>query len=87
MALTSLPEKPSRGGDWEAFGDSLHANVGELITTVPGLVEATGDGTVLSTTSTTARPTNDPSVVVHWHTPAPPTSLMLAPDIWVPRGI
>lgn len=39
---------------------------------------------VMATSSTTARPTADPQVVVAWHTPTPPVSLMLARDYWVP---
>lgn len=42
---------------------------------------------VVTTTSTSARPTNDPAVIVAWHTTAPPTTLMLPGDYWVPTGI
>lgn len=42
---------------------------------------------VVTTTSTSARPTSDPSVIVAWHTAAPPTTLMLARDYWVPTGL
>ena len=42
---------------------------------------------VIATTSAEARPTNDPAVIVAWHTTAPPTTLMLPGDYWVPTGI
>lgn len=85
--MQPLPAKPSRGGDWETFGDALHANVSELVTAWPAVQAASGDASVLSTTSTRERPTNDPNVVVIWHTPTPPTDLMLARDIWEPTGL
>ena len=43
--------------------------------------------TVISTTSTTDRPSNSQSVIVAWHTAEPPTALMLPSDYWVPTGI
>ena len=43
--------------------------------------------TVISTTSTTTSPTSDTAVIVAWHTPTPPTTLMLPSDYWVPTGI
>lgn len=43
--------------------------------------------TVISTTSTTDRPSNSQSVIVAWHTTEPPTNLMLPGDYWVPTGI
>ena len=42
---------------------------------------------VIATTSAAARPTNDPSVIVAWHTAEPPTTLMFPGDYWVPTGI
>ena len=42
---------------------------------------------VIATTSAAARPTNDPAVIVAWHTAAPPTTLMLTGDYWVPTGL
>lgn len=42
---------------------------------------------VIATTSAAARPTNDPAVIVAWHTTAPPAALMLPGDYWVPTGI
>ena len=65
----------------------LHANVSELVTAWPAVQAASGDASVFSTTSTRERPTNDPNVVVIWHTPTPPTDLMLARDIWEPTGL
>lgn len=42
---------------------------------------------VVTTTSAATRPTSDPAVIVAWHTAAPPTTLMLPGDYWVPTGI
>ena len=42
---------------------------------------------VVTTTSAATRPTSDPAVIVAWHTAAPPTTLMLPSDYWVPTGI
>ena len=42
---------------------------------------------VIATTSAAARPTSDPAVIVAWHTAAPPTTLMLTGDYWVPTGL
>ena len=42
---------------------------------------------VVTTTSAATRPTSDPAVIVAWHTTAPPTTLMLPGDYWVPTGI
>ena len=41
---------------------------------------------VLSTSSTTTRPTSDPAVRVIWYTPTPPVAAMLAGDVWEPTA-
>ena len=50
------------------------------------LVGAPPVATVVATTSTTARPTPDPSVRVIFYTPAPPVAVMLAGDVWEPTA-
>ena len=41
-------------------------------------------GSVISTTSLSARPTSRTDIRVHWHTPEPPTAVMAAGDVWIP---
>lgn len=86
MAYQPMPQKPAQGADWSAMGGALVDNVTQLVTdaqaTVP--VDRLPAGSVVSTTSTTTRPTNRADIRVHWHTPEPPTAVMLPVDSWIP---
>ena len=41
-------------------------------------------GSVMSTTSMSVRPTARTDIRVHWHTPEPPTAVMVTGDTWIP---
>ena len=41
-------------------------------------------GSVMSTTSVSVRPTARTDIRVHWHTPEPPTAVMVTGDTWIP---
>ena len=41
-------------------------------------------GSVMSTTSLSVRPTARTDIRVHWHTPEPPTAVMVTGDTWIP---
>ena len=41
-------------------------------------------GGILTTRSTTARPSADPNTTVVFYTPTPPVSIMLPGDVWQP---
>lgn len=77
MTFPLIPSQPARGGDWLALGNALHATAVETQRRLGG---------VIHTNSTVSRPTDDPSIVVVFHTAAPPTTLMISNDKWEPTG-
>ena len=81
-----MPAKPAQGADWSAMGDALVDNVTQLVTDASAAVTADRlpAGSVMSTTSMSVRPTARTDIRVHWHTPEPPTAVMVTGDTWIP---
>lgn len=79
MPYTPMPPTPGQGQPWLEWGQALDQNIRQAVTDL-----TTGAG-VIHTTSTTTRPTSDPDIIVIWHTPTPPETVMLPGDVWEPR--
>ena len=73
-------------GLWPYLGTAFKLLDADLRSVEESSGGGTGSSTVINTTSTTTRPTSETSIVVVWHTPEPPTSLMVGNDCWVPTG-
>ena len=86
MAYQPIPAKPAQGQDWSAMGNTLVDNVTQLVTDASSVVpvERLPAGSVISTTSLSVRPTSRTDIRVHWHTPEPPTVVMVPGDTWIP---
>ena len=86
MAYQPMPAKPAQGADWSAMGNALVDNVTQLDTdaSAPVTVDRLPAGSVMSTASMSVRPTARTDIRVHWHTPEPPTAVMVAGDTWIP---
>ena len=86
MAYQPMPAKPAQGADWSAMGNALVDNVTQLVTdaSAPVTVDRLPAGSVMSTASMSVRPTARTDIRVHWHTPEPPTAVMVAGDVWIP---
>ena len=86
MAYQPMPAKPAQGQDWSAMGNALVDNVTQLVTDAsdPVTVDRLPAGSVMSTASMSVRPTARTDIRVHWHTPEPPTAVMVAGDTWIP---
>ena len=68
------------------MGNALVDNVTQLVTdaSAPVTVDRLPAGSVMSTTSMSVRPTARTDIRVHWHTPEPPTAVMVTGDTWIP---
>ena len=86
MAYQPMPAKPAQGQDWSAMGSALVDNVTQLVTDASAAVtvDRLPAGSVMSTTSMSVRPTARTDIRVHWHTPEPPTAVMVTGDVWIP---
>ena len=86
MAYQPMPAKPAQGQDWSAMGNALVDNVTQLVTDASAAVtvDSLPAGSVTSTTSMSVRPTARTDIRVHWHTPEPPTAVMVTGDVWIP---
>ena len=86
MAYQPMPAKPAQGQDWSAMGNALVDNVTQLVALASAAVTAgrLPAGSVMSTTSMSVRPTARTDIRVHWHTPEPPTAVMVTGDTWIP---
>ena len=86
MAYQPMPAKPAQGQDWSAMGNALVDNVTQLVTdaSAPVTVDRPPAGSVMSTASMSVRPTARTDIRVHWHTPEPPTAVMVTGDTWIP---
>ena len=86
MAYQPMPAKPAQGADWSAMGNALVDNVTQLVPDASAAVtvDRLPAGSVMSTTSMSVRPTARTDIRVHWHTPEPPTAVMVAGDVWIP---
>lgn len=86
MAYQPMPAKPAQGQDWSAMGNALVDNVTQLVTdaSAPVTVDRLPAGSVMSTASMSVRPTARTDIRVHWHTPEPPTAVMVTGDVWIP---
>ena len=86
MAYQPMPAKPAQGADWSAMGNALVDNVTQLVTDASAAVtvDRLPAGSVMSTTSLSVRPTARTDICVHWHTPEPPTAVMVTGDTWIP---
>ena len=84
MAYQPMPAKPAQGQDWSAMGNALVDNVTQLVTDASAAVtvDRLPAGSVMSTMS--VRPTARTDIRVHWHTPEPPTAVMVTGDTWIP---
>lgn len=69
-----------------AMRNALVDNVTQLVTdaSAPVTVDRLPAGSVMSTTSMSVRPTARTDIRVHWHTPEPPTAVMVTGDVWIP---
>ena len=69
-----------------AMRNALVDNVTQLVTdaSAPVTVDRLPAGSVMSTTSMSVRPTARTDIRVHWHTPEPPTAVMVTGDTWIP---
>ena len=69
-----------------AMRNALVDNVTQLVTdaSAAGTVDRLPAGSVMSTTSMSVRPTARTDIRVHWHTPEPPTAVMVTGDTWIP---
>ena len=68
------------------LGKQMKAAISANRDGVTDTVRAAMGGGVLTTGSTTTRPTTDPNVRVVFYTPSPPTAVMLAGDVWEPTA-
>lgn len=86
MAYQPMPAKPAQGQDWSAMGNALVDNVTQLVTdaSAPVTVDRLPAGSVMFTASMSVRPTARTDIRVHWHTPEPPTAVMVTGDVWIP---
>ena len=86
MAYQPMPAKPAQGQDWSAMGNALVDNVTQLVTDASAAVtvDRLPAGSVMSTASMSVRPTARTDIRVHWHTPEPPTAVMVTGDTWNP---
>ena len=86
MAYQPMPAKPAQGADWSAMGNALVDNVTQLVTDASAAVtvDRLPAGSVMSTASMSVRPTARTDIRVYWHTPEPPTAVMVTGDVWVP---
>ena len=86
MSIVPMPAKPAAGQAWSAMGDALVDNVTQLVTdaSAPVTVDRLPAGSVMSTASMSVRPTARTDIRVHWHTPEPPTAVMVTGDTWIP---
>ena len=86
MAYQPMPAKPAHGQDWSAMGNALVDNVTQLVTDASAAVtvDRLPAGSVMSTASMSVRPTARTDIRVHWHTPEPPTAVMVTGDTWIP---
>lgn len=86
MAYQPMPAKPAQGQDWSAMGNALVDNVTQLVTDASAAVtvDRLPAGSVMSTASMSVRPTARTDIRVHWHTPEPPTAVMVTGDVWIP---
>ena len=68
------------------MGNALVDNVTQLVTdaSAPVTVDRLPAGSVMSTASMSVRPTARTDIRVHWHTPEPPTAVMVTGDTWIP---
>ena len=68
------------------MGNALVDNVTQLVTDASAAVtvDRLPAGSVMSTTSMSVRPTARTDIRVHWHTPEPPTAVMVTGDVWIP---
>ena len=68
------------------MGNALVDNVTQLVTdaSAPVTVDRLPAGSVMSTASMSVRPTARTDIRVHWHTPEPPTAVMVTGDVWIP---
>ena len=69
-----------------AMRNALVDNVTQLVTdaSAPVTVDRLPAGSVMSTASMSVRPTARTDIRVHWHTPEPPTAVMVTGDTWIP---
>ena len=86
MAYQPMPAKPAQGQDWSAMGNALVDNVTQLVTDASAAVtvDRLPAGAGMSNTSMSVRPTTRTDIRVHWHTPEPPTAVMVTGDVWIP---
>ena len=67
------------------LGKQMKAAIGANRDGVTDTITAAMGG-VMSTRSTTTRPTTDPNIKVIFYTPTPPVAVMLAGDVWEPTA-